>query len=962
MAQVASPLGGGLTTQKKEMLYDIYKKEAEEFMTERKFSKALQSYNLECRVVTSASLFHAIKLQPKEKSALLGRSKCYLQMGKTYRAMQDAERTLTLDASDLVAVHQKAEILFVTGNHQLALVYYKRGLRLDPDSARFENGRQRTAAALHRFGGGNVAKNKLSSVGDLSFFLNNKMRRSLPKDFDEYDTHYSSGREDLPSAGFRTRDHCPLRRITRKPRFPQLQTLDAILSVGGAEEIPKAELRQPDEETMRKILGELYGDRQYLQRLQSDLPFGKRARRDVNRLAQEGADFLRERTSDRAERELTMLTDEGLEFLRERSVFWDSLGPLPPPVPPRRSLVRERTFGSIASGDLSVNHGMRRRHADPEVAQKDVSQVNFDFRSHLKTRQLESKEEPHVQRGHGLTQQGQGETRGVMRKVSNLLPLNRIKAKAKRSDRTMFVGFDDPEVERRRELAKFINEEMDSIDEAFKTKDYDQCLHKAEVCLHAVSTLSDDDIKKSETLASLHSCIGNASIALRLFDNAFQHHQMALQIGKEEKSNSIIARSLGHMGRMYIIQQKFNKALEVFARKAPMCNSLEEVAQTFHEIGNCFLVLGHFDYARDCGKKSLRAARDADLPFFQQQAWILIAIAEAKLQHLEECNKAFAGALKVAKGKDDIESATAIQGAMEHVSTKMDQILRTKTLVNQRMLMRTKAKTLTREDLPQNVGIRKKPLPPVRKHDPADEKAAEIQDDSCLEQQGVTMERDHASMETRAVANDQADVATERDHVAMETEVAANDQGETASEQGGVDMVTGATAEQLATDVEHGSVAMEADAAALEHGRIVEGRSTADVEQSAYDAELHAESSAGTQQGVPETDRTERIEQSNTEDACINNTDRTAGYFEYADYEQHQAASENQPERFVEGAQVVPTNNGVSVTRITENQTSYQRTPRLASREVSIQSMEKKRASSRPGKIQTRGDSRFREH
>ena len=68
-----------------------------------------------------------------------------------------------------------------------------------------------------------------------------------------------------------------------------------------------------------------------------------------------------------------------------------------------------------------------------------------------------------------------------------------------------------------------------------------------------------------------------------------------------------------------------------FARKAPMCISLEEVTQTFHEIGNCFLVLGHYDYARDCGKKSLRAAKDSGLTFFEQQAWILIAIAQGRL-------------------------------------------------------------------------------------------------------------------------------------------------------------------------------------------------------------------------------------------------------------------------------------------------------------------------------------------
>ena len=69
---------------------------------------------------------------------------------------------------------------------------------------------------------------------------------------------------------------------------------------------------------------------------------------------------------------------------------------------------------------------------------------------------------------------------------------------------------------------------------AFKLRQYDDCLHKAEVCLRAVSSLPDSDIKKSETMASLHSCIGNACIALRRYDAAFTHHKTALDIGERE--------------------------------------------------------------------------------------------------------------------------------------------------------------------------------------------------------------------------------------------------------------------------------------------------------------------------------------------------------------------------------------------------------------------------------------------
>ena len=67
-----------------------------------------------------------------------------------------------------------------------------------------------------------------------------------------------------------------------------------------------------------------------------------------------------------------------------------------------------------------------------------------------------------------------------------------------------------------------------------------------------------------------------------------------------------------------------------FARKAPTVVSAEEIAQVFHEIGNCFLALGHLDYARDCGKKALRAAEDADIHYFKFQSWVLIAVSECK--------------------------------------------------------------------------------------------------------------------------------------------------------------------------------------------------------------------------------------------------------------------------------------------------------------------------------------------
>ncbi|XP_070175294.1 outer dynein arm-docking complex subunit 4-like [Littorina saxatilis] len=222
------------------------------------------------------------------------------------------------------------------GDYQLATVYYKKGHKLEPDNPRFLQGIERSAEAQNRFGGGMVSKNKLSAVGDLSFFLNNKRCHTLT-DFDEDPAlpTVPSGREaELPSAGFRSRNQCPLVRISRKPRFPQLTSFETedtpVVEAGRLRGLDDdtSKLRQPDEDTMKKILGELYGDRKYLHKLQTDLPRERRTRSDVRRLAREGLEFLRERT--------TLWWRESVEHPHT-----SRLPPPPAPIPiPRLSYLR----------------------------------------------------------------------------------------------------------------------------------------------------------------------------------------------------------------------------------------------------------------------------------------------------------------------------------------------------------------------------------------------------------------------------------------------------------------------------------------------------------------------------------------------------------------------------------------------------------------------------------------------
>ncbi|RUS74286.1 hypothetical protein EGW08_017961 [Elysia chlorotica] len=172
------------------------------------------------------------------------------------------------------ALYQKAEILYINGNYDLAHVYFKRGLRQQPDSMLFKHAVQKASDAIHKHGPSAVPTkpSKLTAVGDLTMFLHSKQRRNLQREptriqADDDDLN----KFDLPSAGFRARFNVgPLVRINRKPgvsilRAHRPESARSDTSAASA-------TRQPDESTMRCILGELYGDRKYLKMFQNNLP------------------------------------------------------------------------------------------------------------------------------------------------------------------------------------------------------------------------------------------------------------------------------------------------------------------------------------------------------------------------------------------------------------------------------------------------------------------------------------------------------------------------------------------------------------------------------------------------------------------------------------------------------------------------------------------------------------------
>lgn len=65
-----------------------------------------------------------------------------------------------------------------------------------------------------------------------------------------------------------------------------------------------------------------------------------------------------------------------------------------------------------------------------------------------------------------------------------------------------------------------------------------------------------------------------------------------------------------------------------FSRKVPLCKTRLETAWLYHEIGNCFLVLGQYKFAMEAAHRSLKAAEEAVEWSYQLQSLVLLGVAE----------------------------------------------------------------------------------------------------------------------------------------------------------------------------------------------------------------------------------------------------------------------------------------------------------------------------------------------
>ncbi|KAI5219275.1 outer dynein arm-docking complex subunit 4 isoform X1 [Manis pentadactyla] len=195
--------------------FPSYMAEGERFYLRGEYSKAAQSFS------------NALHLQNGDKNCLVARSKCFLKLGELEKSLKDAEASLQGDPTFCKGILQKAETLYTMGDFEFALVFYHRGYKLRPDRE-FRVGIQKAQEAINN-SVGSPSSIKLENKGDLSFL--SKQAESM--------------------------------KTQQKPHL-----------VRNFLHHPKRESKQrysfKSEKTLRQLLGELYVDKEYLEKLLLD--------------------------------------------------------------------------------------------------------------------------------------------------------------------------------------------------------------------------------------------------------------------------------------------------------------------------------------------------------------------------------------------------------------------------------------------------------------------------------------------------------------------------------------------------------------------------------------------------------------------------------------------------------------------------------------------------------------------
>lgn len=236
--------------------FETLRDEGEHFVHVQQYVKAIESFT------------KALEMKENDETCLVIRAKCHLMLGNSEKALIDANTAIEQEEEgkkNIRALNMKAEALYQKGDFETALVFYHRGNKLRPELQEFRLGIQKCQEAIDN-SIGSPSSVKLEATGDLSYFY----------------------KED--------------------EKMKQQQNKFSISKTQKKEE--RKERQRPKEgsntKTTKELLGQLYRDKEYLEKLFDSLS-SNNSRTD---------DFIKGRACD------------GLEYLNVRSDFWRQQKPM----------------------------------------------------------------------------------------------------------------------------------------------------------------------------------------------------------------------------------------------------------------------------------------------------------------------------------------------------------------------------------------------------------------------------------------------------------------------------------------------------------------------------------------------------------------------------------------------------------------------------------------------------------
>ncbi|XP_032567387.1 tetratricopeptide repeat protein 25 isoform X1 [Chiroxiphia lanceolata] len=244
---------------------------------------------------------NALKLRAGDKQCLITRSKCFLKLGDTENSLKDAEASLQRDKAFTEGLYQKAETLYTMGDFEFALVFYHRGRRLRPDQHKFQLGINKAEEAIMNCIG-NPASVKLENKEELGFVSRQAESRKNNQKLQNIPTKDQKG--------------------TKK----------------------KQRVKNP--KTERELLGQLYDDKTFLEKLLKDEDLMQ-----IN-LRQGG--------------KVEDLVLDGISYLNQRRDFWQQQKPIYARLYERR-LLQQRGIGDRKRKPAEVARAIAKDMEDIEL-------------------------------------------------------------------------------------------------------------------------------------------------------------------------------------------------------------------------------------------------------------------------------------------------------------------------------------------------------------------------------------------------------------------------------------------------------------------------------------------------------------------------------------------------------------------------------------------------------------------